>query len=177
MPAWDIVLDWWKTLGLTGFIIAAGGLAWRTFFTTKAQRGQDLIDRAQPDLRAEGNSGGQYVVELSFRNTGKGVARNAAVGFTGVDGVVRLKEIPVGSTVFMPALNVAASPLFTGDEETAQIEVRYEDRYGTLSTLTIPVARQRRNDGGYRMDFQRAEATTRHIKPSWWTLVKIGREN
>ena len=105
------------------------------------------------------------------------MARNVTAGFSGVEAVVNRGQIPRDASRGLPTLNIASAPLFTGPDEAASIEVRYEDRYGTPSFLTIPVARQKRADGDYNPVVRWEDARTRHIKPSWRTRVRIGREH
>jgi hypothetical protein len=145
------VWDWGSKMGIGG--VAVWLLQrWFSKRDKAGERGQARVDAAQPELVPTGNAGTQYVVQLYIENRGSGTARTRSLGFTAVQEIPTLDEVPVGQARLTAGLNVQGSPLFDpASNGQAEIRLVYVDRYDNEYRLLIPVTRQNRADGGFNM--------------------------
>ena len=153
---WDndtarVAWDWASKMGLGGLLVWFVQ-RWLSKRDKQAERGQQLVDAARPELVATTNLGGQYTVQLNVENRGKGPARTLRMGFTGVAEIEARDEVPGGQTRLTASLNIQGSAFFTeAHEGRAEITVIYADRFDNEYRLILPVTRQKRADGGFNM--------------------------
>jgi len=166
--------EWGTKLGLGG----VGGWWLKRLLDQRdraVERGRARVDAAQPELAPRNNHGTQYVVQLEVENRGKGPARTRRLGFTGVQEVATLDEIPAGQARITAALNVQGSPLFDpASDGHAEITLVYVDKYENEYRLRIPVMRAPRADGGFNMVIDWHNVTNETPTPSKARLREIG---
>jgi hypothetical protein len=166
--------DWGSKIGLG----AVGVWLLQRWFGKRdkaVDRGHGRVDAARPELVHVGGVGGQCVVQLQVENRGSGTARTRRIGFTGVEEIATLDEVPVGQARITAGLNVERSPFFTAAHDgCAEIALVYADRYDNEYRLIIPVTRQGRADGGFNMVIDFHHYTNITPKLSKTRLREIG---
>ena len=169
-----VLWDWLKISfgGLIGWFLRR----WIERRDKAADRGRGLVDDARPELVPTGNFGDQYTVAINVENRGKGTARTLRIGFTGVQEIATRDDVPAGQERLTARLNVQGSPFFTeAHNGHGEITLVYADRFGNEYSLIIPVARQKRADGGFNMVFDWTNYSTIEPTLTKKRLREIGR--